>query len=103
VAGRKRLLTPDLADSLAAKLAAGVTVEAASRELGLSSRLVGRWRAEGERELDGLSAEGRLALELTRARDRTQPEPDWQVSAQTLDTLLAEFGEERLLWEGAAR
>jgi hypothetical protein len=26
---------------------------------------VHRWQAEGERELDGLSAEARLALELT--------------------------------------
>jgi tRNA pseudouridine-54 N-methylase len=78
-------------------VADGRTVEQASREVGVSPRSVHRWQAEGERELDGLSAEARLALELTGARDRAQAEPDWHVSAHTLNALLAEFGEERLL------
>jgi hypothetical protein len=97
MAGRKRLLTPDLASALAEKVAAGQTVEAASTSFGLSSRSVRRWRAEGEQELSRLSAEAQLALELTRPRDRAEPHVDWQVSAQTLDALLAELSEERLL------
>jgi hypothetical protein len=54
-------------------------------------------------ELDGRSAEARLALRLARARDRAQLEPDWQGSAQSLDALLAEFDQEPLLWAGAGR
>jgi Transposase len=65
MAGRKRLLTPDLASAIAERVAAGETVEAASSSLGLSSRSVRRWRREGEQELDRLSAEAQLALELS--------------------------------------
>jgi hypothetical protein len=94
VAGRNRLLTPDLAEELAGKVAAGVTLEQASAELGLSSRSVRRWRAEGERELDGLSAEAKLALGLDRARDRAFEVEPWQDAAARLvanDAALAEL------------
>jgi hypothetical protein len=64
----KSLLTPDLASALAEKVAAGETVETASSSLGLSSRSVRRSSAEGEQELGRLSAEARLALELTVMR-----------------------------------
>jgi hypothetical protein len=43
---------------------------------------VHRWHAEGQRELDRLSPEAHLALELGRARDRAQPQPDWHVTAR---------------------
>jgi hypothetical protein len=85
MAGRNRLLTPDLAEELATKVAAGVTLEQATAELGLSSRSVRRWRAEGERELAGLSAEAKLALGLDRARDRADVEVEpWQDAAARL-------------------
>jgi hypothetical protein len=87
VAGRKRLLTPDLASAIAEKVAAGETVEAASTSLGLSSRSVRRWRREGEQELDRLSAEAQLALELNHARDLARPAPDWRLAAQALESL----------------
>jgi Homeodomain-like domain len=103
VAGRHRILTRNLAEELALKVADGRTVEQASRELGVSARSVHRWQAEGLRELDRLSPEAHLALELSRARDRGQPEPPWQVTAGTLDALMAEFAGERLLWSGAGQ
>jgi hypothetical protein len=102
VAGRPRILTRDRVDELAAKLAEGRTLEQACRELGVAVRSAYRWKAEGEQELGGLSPQGHLALALTRACERTM-EPDWQVSAQALDALMAEFAEERLLWGGAGR
>jgi hypothetical protein len=91
VAGRPRILTRDRVDELAAKLAEGRTLEQACRELGVAVRSAYRWQAEGQEELSDLSPQGHLALALTRARDRARPEPDWQVSARTLDALLAEF------------
>ena len=48
MAGRKRVLTPDLVDELAANLAAHPTVEEACTASGLSPRSVRRWRAEEE-------------------------------------------------------
>jgi hypothetical protein len=97
MAGRARILTRNLAEELAGKVADGRTVEQASRELGVSPRSVHRWQAEGQRELSSLSPEAHLALELRRARDHARPEPEWQVPAQRLSALLAEFAEERLL------
>jgi Homeodomain-like domain len=91
VAGRARILTRDLAGELAGKVADGRSVEEASRELGVSPRSVHRWQAEGLRELARLSPEAHLALELRNARERGQPEPPWQVTAGTLDALMAEF------------
>jgi len=68
-------------------VAAGETIEAASSSLGLSSRSVRRWRAEGERELGALSPEALLALELDQARDRAEPGLDWREAAQALEAL----------------
>jgi len=64
---------------------------------------VRRWRVQGQRELDRLTPEGRLVLELNRARDRARPEPDWQVPAKRLTELLGEFDGERLLWAAAGQ
>lgn len=45
----------------------GATLEQAAVEAGVGSRSLRRWRASGQRELDGLSAEARLVLALDRA------------------------------------
>jgi transposase-like protein len=76
-------------------MSAGATVVRAAEAVGVSSRSVRRWRVQGQRELDRLTPEAKLVLELDRARDGA-PEPDWQVPAQRLSALLAEFAEERL-------
>jgi hypothetical protein len=102
MAGRSRILTRDLADELAGKVADGRTVEEASRELGVSPRSTHRWQAQGRRELEGLSPEAHLALELSRARDHARPEPAWQAPAERLSALMAEFAEDSLL-EAAGR
>jgi hypothetical protein len=113
VAGRKRLLTPDLVTELVANLAAHGSLETACAATGISARSVRRWRAEGRREFDGLSAEARLALELDRAsgartNSRRHGDDAWRNAARwleqlyperwgppsDLDALLAQFGEE---------
>jgi hypothetical protein len=75
-------------------LAEGRTLEQACRELGVAVRSAYRWKAEGEQELSSLSPQGHLALELGRARAAKglgRTEPPWQVTAGTLDALMAEF------------
>jgi hypothetical protein len=104
MAGRKRVLTPDLVEELAANLAAHATVEEACSASGLSPRSVRRWRAEGERELAELSPQARLALELQRVAEERRS-TDWRQAASqlealdprwSLDALLAGFGANRL-------
>lgn len=107
VAGRKRVLTQDLVSEFAANLAAHETLETACAATGVSSRSVRRWRSEGERQLEALTPEARLALELDRV-DRERRNSDWRAAARALeqlaperwgpagdlDRLLAEFDEE---------
>jgi hypothetical protein len=106
MAGRKRVLTPDLTAELIANLSVHETLEAACAVTGVSSRSVRRWRSEGLRELDTISPEARLALELDRV-DRERRSSDWRAAARALeainpehwgspgelDRLLAEFDE----------
>jgi hypothetical protein len=65
--GRPRLLTPLLIERLVLAVERGATLEQAAVEAGVGSRSLRRWRASGQRELDGLSAEARLVLALDRA------------------------------------
>jgi hypothetical protein len=107
MSGRPSLLTPELVEELAARVAAGVPLGEAVRAAGASPRSLRRWQAAGRRELRELSAEARLVLALERAEGK-RPE-DWQsvaarlvvnevewreLLAEPLDDVLAEFGEE---------
>ena len=76
VAGRPSLLTPDLVEEVAWRVAAGEPIGAAVQAAGGSPRTLRRWRAAGRRELDGLSAQARLVLAIETA-EQARPE-DWQ-------------------------
>jgi transposase-like protein len=90
-AGRPRLLTPALIERLVAAVERGASLEAAAAEVGIGERSLRRWRAIGERELDGLSAEARLVLALDRAvPPKPPPEPTWEATAALLETLAPE-------------
>jgi hypothetical protein len=90
-AGRPRLLTPLLIERLTLAVERGATLEEASREVGVTSRSLRRWRAIGERELDRLSAEARLVLALDRAQPQLPSGPiDWKAEAAFLEAQFPE-------------
>ena len=66
----------------------GGSAEAMARSAGVDPRTLRRWRAHGRRELDALSAEARLALELDRAEEAARG-LSWEATAAKLDR---EFG-----------
>jgi hypothetical protein len=85
VAGRKRVLTRDLVAELAANLTAHGSLETACAKTGVSARSVRRWRAEGRRELDGLSPEAQLELAVERhQREAARESPGWESIAEVL-------------------
>jgi len=79
---RPKLLTLELLDRLVSEVELGVPLERAALAVGVSPRSVRRWRREGQRELDELSSEARLALEIARAR---ATQYDWRESARALE------------------
>ena len=64
------------------------SLDAAARSVGISPRTLRRWREQGRRELDALSAEARLVLELDRAEEAGKA-LEWAETARMLDS---EFG-----------
>ena len=69
---------------------AGLSPADAAVAAGVSPRSLRRWRAEGQRELDALSPEARLALAFTRVRASRAARKEWRESARFLDQLWAE-------------
>jgi hypothetical protein len=109
--GRPPLLTPELVDDLAARVAAGEPLGTAVRAAGASERSLRRWRQAGREQLQALALEGRLErrLELALASGSAPAGiGDWHEAARALeqidparwgpqgglDELLAEFGDE---------
>jgi hypothetical protein len=88
---RPRLLDPALAEALITFAEAGLTIEDAAHAAGVAPRSLRRWRAEGQREIDALSTEARLALAFGQARaSGARNGIDWRESARFLERASAE-------------
>jgi hypothetical protein len=87
--GRPSKLTPELADRVALSVELGLSRQAAARSSGIDPRSLRRWIARGQRELDALSPEARLALRLGRLEQEART-LDWRRTAEILDELAAE-------------
>jgi len=70
--GAPTKLNADLASQISFGFEMGLSAKAVAAHVGIGERTLRRWLERGRREVEGLSDEGRLALEVDRAAKRAE-------------------------------
>jgi hypothetical protein len=82
--GAPTKLNPDLATQISFAFELGLSAKAVAAHVGIGERTLRRWLARGRRELEALSVEAQLALDVDRAAKRAEA-LRWQDVAAKLE------------------